>query len=241
MAGQRFCTAVALSTALLVMTNISVAGAFSSQAPPTTTASCAGSGLPNMRRSAIHARLWWRNAIPSFRPSINLVRESIEEEDIQKEVLENAMESILYNKGLDRVVGSALHSIQPPHYEKLASALPSLSNLLPLTLARHRLIPQLTPERRSPEAPHNYLGVGSELLGWRSMVPLRRRDGTIELEADASICGGSAPAARSATPGITAHTGSVATRFSMLARSSAAAGSAAAMAWAVTPGRWRWG
>jgi hypothetical protein len=59
------------------------------------------------------------------------VRESIEEEDIQKEVLENAMESILYNKGLDRVVGSALHSIQPPHYEKLASALPSLSNLHP--------------------------------------------------------------------------------------------------------------
>mmetsp|Transcript_17312 Transcript_17312/g.41729 ORF Transcript_17312/g.41729 Transcript_17312/m.41729 type:complete len:212 (-) Transcript_17312:208-843(-) len=65
--------------------------------------------------------------------------------------------------------------------------------------------------------------------------------GTMELVTDAFVCGGSAAAAaRSATPGITAHTGSVASRCSMLAWSIATAGSAAPMACAVTPGRWMW-
>jgi len=63
----------------------------------------------------------------------------------------------------------------------------------------------------------------------------------MELVTDAFVCGGSAAAAaRSATPGITAHTGSVASRCSMLAWSIATAGSAAPMACAVTPGRWMW-
>ena len=196
--------AVALSTTLLVMTTISVAGAFSS--PPTPTASCAGSGFPNMRRSAIHARLLWRNAIPSFRPSFNLVRESIEEEDIQKEVLENAIESILYNKGFDRVVGSALHSIQLPH-----SALPSLSNLhphlhLPVHVTAHAIAAALPATALDLASIENLLATlpvwawfpGVALLAAgalpphmdasasSSIVPLRRRKGTIERHPSSS-------------------------------------------------------
>jgi hypothetical protein len=65
------------------------------------------------------------------------VRVAIEEDDIRKEVLENAIDTIVSNKALDRVVGSALHSIHPPHYEKLASALPSLHMHLHLHLLLH--------------------------------------------------------------------------------------------------------
>jgi len=107
-------------TLLVIASTISVASAFS----PTMLLS-----QIEMRRSAIRARLFWRSAQPGFRSSFTLVRDSIEEEEIRKEVLENAFDTILSNKGVDRVLGSALHSIHPPHYEKLAAALPSLTNL----------------------------------------------------------------------------------------------------------------
>ena len=76
------------------------------------------------------ARLVAQSAGKGLRSSFTLVRDSIEkEEDIRKELLENALDNTLFNNGFDRVLGSALHSIHPPHYEKLASALPSLTNL----------------------------------------------------------------------------------------------------------------
>jgi hypothetical protein len=84
-----------------------------------------------MSRSGMEkARLVARSAGRGLRSSFTLARDSIEkEEDIRKEVLENAFDNTLFNNGFDRVLGSALHSIHPPHYEKLASALPSLTNL----------------------------------------------------------------------------------------------------------------
>ena len=84
-----------------------------------------------MRSSGMDkARLVAQSAGRGLRSSFTLARDSIEnEEDIRKEVLENAFDNTLLNNGFDRVLGSALHSIHPPHYEKLASALPSLTNL----------------------------------------------------------------------------------------------------------------
>jgi hypothetical protein len=119
--GIRRQRALTFSTTLLLMAStMSVASAFS----PTMLLS-----QIKMRRSAIKARLLWRSARPELRSSFSLVRDSIEEEEIRKEVLENAFDNIVFNKGLDRVVGSALHNMFPPEYEKLASSLPSLSNL----------------------------------------------------------------------------------------------------------------
>ncbi|KAJ1490299.1 hypothetical protein T484DRAFT_1935387 [Baffinella frigidus] len=119
--GIRRQRALTFSTTLLLMAStMSVASAFS----PTMLLS-----QIKMRRSAIKARLLWRSARPGVRSSFSLVRDSIEEEEIRKEVLENAFDNIVFNKGLDRVVGSALHNMFPPEYEKLASSLPSLSNL----------------------------------------------------------------------------------------------------------------
>ncbi|KAJ1493165.1 hypothetical protein T484DRAFT_3638568, partial [Baffinella frigidus] len=113
---------VTISMILLAMAStISVACAFS----PATL-------LPQieMRRPVIQARRLWWSARSRSRSSFTLVRNATEWEDIRKEVLANAVDNILFNKdGFDRVVGSALHSVHPPHYEKLASALPSLSNL----------------------------------------------------------------------------------------------------------------
>ncbi|KAJ1490302.1 hypothetical protein T484DRAFT_1935392, partial [Baffinella frigidus] len=122
--GIRRQRAITFSTTLLLMAStMSVASAFS----PTMLLS-----QIKMRRSAIKARLFWpslRSLRPELRSSFSLVRDSIEEEEIRKEVLENAFDNIVFNKGLDRVVGSALHNMFPPEYEKLASSLPSLSNL----------------------------------------------------------------------------------------------------------------
>ena len=120
--GLRRQPAVAFSTTLLVIAStISIASAFS----PSMLVS-----QITMRRSGIKARIVSRNAGRGLRSSFTLVRDSIEkEEEIRQEVLERAFDNILSNKGFDKVLGSALRSIHPPHYEKLASALPSVSNL----------------------------------------------------------------------------------------------------------------
>jgi len=128
--GLRRQPAVAFSTTLLVIAStISIASAFS----PSMLVS-----QITMRRSGIKARLVSRNAGRGLRSSFTLVHDSIEKEEdirnevleeVRNEVLENVFDNILSNKGFDQVLGSALRSIHPPHYEKLASALPSWSNL----------------------------------------------------------------------------------------------------------------
>ncbi|KAJ1490298.1 hypothetical protein T484DRAFT_1935385 [Baffinella frigidus] len=132
-------------TLLVVATTLHVVCAFAPVARPsfvprpTVTRS---KSTMNLRRPAVSARLLWRSAKPSLSSSFTLARQAttklVEEEDFRHDLLEEAVDKILSNRGLDQAVGSlsksALHHIDPPHIQKFMSVLKTvLSNphLLP--------------------------------------------------------------------------------------------------------------